>query len=86
MNSAPVILGIVLVYMFEKKFTSVIKLLEESNKLLEMRVERRTKALLEEKESLHYQAHYDDLTALPNRVSFHKEIQQWIDREKNEKS
>ena len=86
MNALPVILGMVLVYMFEKKFSSTIKLLEESNKLLEIRVKSRTKALEEEKESLHYQAHYDDLTALPNRVHFHKEIQCWIDKAKNDKS
>jgi len=34
--------------MFEKKFSSTIKLLEESNKLLEIRVENRTKTLQEE--------------------------------------
>ena len=86
MHVLPVILGIGLVYMFEKKFSSTIKLLEESNKLLEMRVKSRTKALEEEKDSLNYQAHYDDLTALPNRAKFHKEIHYWIDKAKNEKS
>jgi len=34
--------------MFEKKFSSTIKLLEELNKLLEIRVENRTKTLQEE--------------------------------------
>ena len=75
----PVIVGLLIIYMIEKKFRSTIKLLEESNTLLEERVENRTKEIEAEKKRLDYQANYDFLTALPNRNNFHNEIQKWIE-------
>ena len=80
----PVALGVLFVYLFEKKFHRTILLLEESNLLLDERVKERTVQLEEEKKALDYQAHYHDLTDLPNRVKFYKEIEQWIAKaEKN---
>jgi diguanylate cyclase (GGDEF)-like protein len=83
---SPVLLGMFVIIAFEKKFSSTIQLLEESNELLETRVKERTKELEKEKRMLRYQAHYDDLTALPNRAKFHKVIQEWIDITRNEKT
>ena len=74
----PVIVGLLIIYMIEKKFRSTIILLEESNALLEDRVEERTQAIEAEKMRLDYQANYDFLTGLPNRNNFHSEIQKWI--------
>lgn len=74
----PVLLGVLMVYLFEKKFRRTIILLEDSNALLDMRVKERTEDLEVEKKALHYQAHYNYLTGLPNRVLFYKTIHQWI--------
>lgn len=82
----PVALGVLLVYLFEKKFRRTILLLEESNVLLDQRVQERTVQLEEEKKALDYQAHYHDLTDLPNRVKFYKEIERWITKAEQEKS
>jgi diguanylate cyclase (GGDEF)-like protein len=82
----PVILGVLLVFIFEKKFRRTIQLLKESNVLLDKRVQERTKALEEEKKTLDYQAHYNYLTDLPNRMKFYQEIQKWIFSAEREKS
>jgi len=82
----PVVLGVLLVFLFEKKFRRIILLLQESNSLLDKRVQERTKELEEEKKTLDYQAHYNYLTDLPNRMTFYQEIQRWIikaERRKN---
>jgi len=42
--------------------------------------------LLEQKEKLHYQAHYDALTDLPNRILFHDRLEQAIEKAKRNKS
>lgn len=73
----PVLIGLFVIYVFSKKFSTTILLLEESNRTLELKVEERTQALRLEKELLYYQAHYDFLTKLPNRLKFHKELQLW---------
>ena len=71
---APAILGLFFVYIVNKKFQMTISLLEKSNNLLEKRVEDRTKELEMDKERLDYQAHYDELTGLPNRLFLKKEL------------
>lgn len=75
---SPVIIGVGLVAMIEKKFLRTIFLLEETNKNLEERVKARTKDIEGEKRKLDYQAYYDFLTDIPNRNKFYSEIQQWI--------
>ena len=75
---SPVVIGVGLVAMIEKKFMRTISLLESSNKYLEKRVIERTKDIEKEKEKLDYQAHYDFLTEIPNRNKFYSEIQRWI--------
>jgi len=82
----PVVLGVLLVFIFEKKFRRTILLLQESNALLDKRVQERTKALEDEKKTLDYQAHYNYLTDLPNRMKFYQEIQMWIRKAEREKS
>lgn len=82
----PVVLGVLLIFIFEKKFRRTIQLLQESNALLDKRVQERTKALEEEKKTLDYQAHYNYLTDLPNRMKFYQEIQKWILGAEREKS
>ena len=81
----PVFIGIVLIYMIEKKFVRTILLLEDSNKHLEERVQRRTQEIQSEKDRLDYQANYDFLTKLPNRNNFQNEIQKWINSDKDKK-
>ena len=76
----PVIVGLLIIYMIEKKFRTTIVLLEESNKLLEDRVVERTKEIELEKVRLDYQANYDFLTELPNRNKFNHEIKRWIEK------
>lgn len=76
----PVALGLIFVYIFEKKFRHVISLLEESNQLLDQRVKERTQELENEKKTLDYQVHHNDLTDLPNRMKLNKEIQAWISK------
>jgi len=82
----PVVLGVLLVFLFEKKFHRTILLLQESNVLLDKRVQERTEELEKEKKALAYQAHYHYLTDLPNREKFYQEIKQWIVRAEREKS
>lgn len=82
----PVALGVLLVFIFEKKFHRTILLLQESNALLDKRVQERTEELEKEKKALAYQAHYNYLTDLPNREKFYQEIQKWIVRAEREKS
>jgi len=76
----PVIVGLLIIYMIEKKFRTTIVLLEESNKLLEDRVIERTEEIELEKIRLEYQANYDFLTELPNRNKFNSEIKKWIEK------
>ena len=76
----PVIVGLLIMYMIEKKFRTTIVLLEESNRLLEDRVVERTKEIELEKVRLNYQANYDFLTELPNRNKFNHEIKKWIEK------
>ena len=75
----PILIGLIVIYMFKKKFVNTILLLEESTNTLELKVLKRTQELQIEKESLDYQAHYDFLTKLPNRHKFHKELQKWTE-------
>ena len=82
----PVMLGVLMVYLFEKKFRRTILLLEESNTLLERRVKERTEELEVEKKALDYQAHYNYLTDLPNRVLFYKKIHEWIAKAERRKT
>jgi len=83
LKTSPVLIGVGLIAMIEKKFLRTIYLLEESNKYLEERIKARTQDIEEEKRKLDYQAHYDFLTDLPNRSKFHSEIQQWIKNDSN---
>ena len=75
--ATPVFIGLLLVYILEKKFTRVILSLQESNALLEKRVQERIHEIESEKHKLDYQAHHDDLTGIANRHKFHKELQKW---------
>jgi len=77
--SVPVFIGLLLVFILEKKFVSTILLLKNSNINLEHKVAERTAQLKKEKESLAYQAHHDDLTGLASRHRFYNELQAWID-------
>jgi len=86
MQLTPVLIGLILIYIIEKKFSKTIVLLEDSNKNLEEKINERTKDIEEEKLKLDYQAHYDFLTDLPNRNKFHKEIQEWIHRHSEQKT
>lgn len=71
---SPVLLSFLLVYIIDKKFTMSIYLLEDLNAILERRVKERTSELEAEKSKLIYQAHYDDLTTLPNRLLLKNEL------------
>ena len=78
MKITTVMLGMILIYFIERKFSKTILLLEETNNSLEKKITQRTKDIEEEKGKLDYQAHYDFLTDIPNRNKFYSEIQQWI--------
>jgi len=71
---APALISLSFVYIINKKFQRTIRLLEESNTFLENRIDERTRELEIDKNKLDYQAHYDELTALPNRLFLKKEL------------
>ena len=79
----PILIGVGLIGMIEKKFMGTISLLETTNKHLEEKVLERTKDIEKEKDKLDYQAHYDFLTNIPNRNKFYSTIQQWIKEDKD---
>jgi len=64
----PIFVSVWFMHIYEALLQHYVKLLKHSNNTLEDTVKKRTSVL-------DYQAHYDALTDLPNRIKFQKEIQ-----------
>ena len=71
----PIFVSIWFIHMYEVRFKHYVNLLKHTNNTLEETVKKRTEVLEEQRNILDYQAHYDALTNLPNRIKFQKEIQ-----------
>ena len=72
----PIFVGVWFMHIYENRFQHYVKLLIHTNHTLEDTVKKRTIVLEEQRNILDYQAHYDHLTNLPNRIKFQKEIQE----------
>ena len=71
----PIFVSVWFMHIFETRFQHYVQLLKHTNNTLEETVKKRTEVLEEQRNILDYQAHYDSLTNLPNRIMFQKEIQ-----------
>lgn len=83
----PLFLSVIFLHIYEYRFYQFTKLLTKTNNSLEKKVKaktlERTQVLEEQKNELDYQAHHDNLTGLPNRMKFQKDIQNIISLHKN---
>ncbi len=72
----PLFLSVLFLRIYEMRFREFARLLTDANTNLEKKVREktleRTQVLEQQKSELHYQAHHDYLTKLPNRVNFQK--------------
>jgi len=74
---SPLLMASGFVYVFEKQAILLKELLENKNTILQKE--------LQEKEALLHQAHYDNLTGLPNRILFNDRLKQAISKSKRSK-
>jgi len=71
----PIFVSVWFMHLYEALLEHYVKLLKHSNNTLEVTVQKRTAILEDQHNVLDYQAHYDPLTELPNRMKFQKDIQ-----------
>jgi len=81
-------MSVVFLNMYKLRFHKLVQLLTQTNNTLEKKVKKktleRTKVLQMQKDELHYQAHHDYLTKLPNRVKLENEVLNNISRSQEE--
>ena len=70
----PILVSVWFMHIYEALLEHYVKLLKHSNNTLEATVKKRTAILEDQRNVLDYQAHYDPLTELPNRIKFQKDI------------
>ena len=74
----PIFVTVWFIHIYEVRLQHYVHLLKTSNQTLEETVKKRTKILVDQKNILDHQAHYDALTNLPNRIMFQKDIQKAV--------
>lgn len=80
----PILVSVWFMHIYKALLEHYVKLLKYSNNTLEATVKKRTAILEDQRNVLDYQAHYDPLTELPNRIKFHKDIQEVMQNARNQ--